>query len=159
KKAIEEAEGAVEQQEERVKKLEELAKNTKDDLQQKEQEHEEAVAAENGHGAQLVDDVEATLENFITETIEKHPATYYMLVLSGQGSGAVGDFLTENSRLFGQSIPDLKKTLTAIQEKKPDFRIHILGLDSCLMGMAEVAYEVRNYVDYLVGAEGFTPNT
>src|SRR5205085_2955495 len=103
-------------------------------------------------------------------TIEHHPAKHYMLVLSGHGSGAVGDFLTGNKRAVGLTIPELREALTAIQdhfrekthEDRPylnDEKIDILGLDSCVMGMVEVAYEVRNYVSYLVGAEGFEPNT
>ena len=34
----------------------------------------------------------------------------------------------------------------------------ILGMDSCLMSMAEVYYQLVGNVDYLVGAEGFEPS-
>src|SRR5207245_995784 len=30
----------------------------------------------------------------------------------------------------------------------------VLGLDSCLMSMAEVAHEVRDYADYFVSSQG-----
>src|SRR5262249_14436350 len=35
----------------------------------------------------------------------------------------------------------------------------ILGLDSCQMSMAEVAFEVSDAVNFMVGSEGFQPNT
>jgi len=37
-------------------------------------------------------------------------------------------------------------------------RLDILGMDSCLMSMAEVYYQLVGSVDYLVGAEGFEPS-
>src|SRR5262249_9508461 len=85
------------------------------------------------------------------------------------------------------SIPILRRALTnarneavtkhLLSGKQP--LLHILGMDSCLMSMAEVGYEVRNatrartggvdkdeaseydagapLVQYLVGSEGFVP--
>jgi len=133
-----------------------------------------AKAAANG-GPEVVDSVETVLTDFVVRTIREHPAEKYMLVLSGHGSGAVGDFLTGSSRFGGLSIPDLKAAMENIcgTLKNEKFlaengtyqpclrrgRIDILGLDSCLMGMAEVAFEVRHFVDYLVGPQGFEPNT
>jgi Clostripain family len=116
---------------------------------------------------ELLESVEETLKRFVAKAITEHPAKNYMLVLSGHGSGAVGDFLTGNSRFFGLSIPGLRQALAAIRKEFPDETfpvsgrktIDILGMDSCLMGMSEVAYEVREYVHFLVGAEGFEPNT
>jgi len=35
--------------------------------------------------------------------------------------------------------------------------IDILGMDACFMSMFEVAFEIRNYVDVLIGAEGLEP--
>lgn len=40
-----------------------------------------------------------------------------------------------------------------------DGRIDILGMDSCLMSMAEVCYQLRGLVSFMVGAEGYEPNT
>ena len=36
-------------------------------------------------------------------------------------------------------------------------KIDILGMDACFMSMGEVAYEIRESVDVLVGAEGLEP--
>jgi Clostripain family len=121
---------------------------------------------------EVVDSVQMALTKFVVETIRHHPAEHYLLVLSGHGSGAVGDFLTGNKRFVGLSIPELREALTVVQEEFQrqifeedersflnDGKIDILGLDSCVMGMVEVAYEVRECVKFLVGAEAFEPNT
>jgi hypothetical protein len=127
------------------------------------------------HQPDTADPVQSVLAEFVIGTIQEHPAEKYMLILSGHGSGAVGDFLTSNSRFSGLSIPDLKDALSDVQSFFADKMFHasdgttqaflengtinILGMDSCLMGMAEVAFEVRGYVDFLIGTEGFEPNT
>jgi len=38
-------------------------------------------------------------------------------------------------------------------EKKTGRRLSILGMDACLMGMVEVAYQVHEYADYIVGSQ------
>src|SRR5262249_39804355 len=77
------------------------------------------------------------------------------------GSGAVGEFLTSDKRFLGLSIPALQRVLRSaadkLAKKGKEKKIDILGLDSCEMSMAEVAYEVRNQVNFMVGAEGFEP--
>jgi cysteine peptidase C11 family protein len=130
------------------------------------------------------------LARFIRWSVNAFPKSKHrMLILSGHGSGAVGDFLTDSNARSGRpnslSIPELAKALRlaqtgyendeATQDKgahedallqgaldlgSPDAKlIQILGMDSCLMGMAEVAYEVRARAEHLVGSEGFLPNT
>ncbi len=123
-------------------------------------EQNKAAVTAQGGGPDVVDSVQATLTNFVVTTIQKSPAEHYILVLSGHGSGAVGDFLSANKRLFGLTIPGLRKALDdAKKQCNLPGKIDILGLDSCLMGMAEVAYEVRDYVEILIGSEGFEANT
>ena len=86
-------------------------------------------------------------------------AAHTMLVLSGHGSGALGDFLTgkePGGRNIETSvtIPLLGRVLKSVA-KRLTRKIDILGMDSCLMSNMEVAYEVSESVDFLVGAEGF----
>ena len=99
------------------------------------------------------------LQRFVEDCIKEHPAEKYLLVLSGHGSGAVGDFLTSERPAGSLSIPDLNKALKEIKKKLKGKKIDILGMDSCLMSMAEVAYELRDSVGLLVGSEGFAPET
>ena len=109
-----------------------------------------------------VDSVKKTLTDFVTAVMKakKFRASRYMLVLSGHGSGAIGDFLTGDKRIFGLTIRALGEVLAGVhapgEKKKP---IDILGMDSCQMSMAEVACEVQDSVQYMIGSEGFQPNT
>jgi hypothetical protein len=51
---------------------------------------------------------------------------------------------------------ELKKVLASVQ-KKLKRKIDILGMDACLMNMAEVAYQVRGSVAFCVGSQEVEP--
>jgi hypothetical protein len=99
-----------------------------------------------------------TIKEFISSTVndKKHSSEYNMIVLSGHGSGAVGDFLPDENPQNALSIPELKRVLSDVLGKNR--KVDILGMDSCLMSTAEVCYELRDVVKFLVGAEGFERN-
>jgi hypothetical protein len=99
------------------------------------------------------------LEQFLTDNIEEaSDEVYNMVVLSGHGSGAVGDFMRSDNPPDFLSIPTLGSVLqSALQKVKG--RIDVIGMDSCLMSMAEVCYELRGLKSILIGAEGFAQNT
>src|SRR5262249_27966966 len=112
------------------------------------------------------------LEAFLKEQVRRLPrAKEYFLILSGHGSGAVGDFLIDSDPTTSLSIPQLARILKgarkvywdAYQEVEADGktrkRIALLGMDSCLMSNAEVCYEIREDANYLVASEGFVANT
>ncbi len=104
------------------------------------------------------------LDAFVSEQVSGLPrAKRYLLVLSGHGSGAVGDFLNDSDPATSLSIPELARILDAARRAyeqkhgtKP--RIDILGMDSCLMSNAEVCFEIREHADYLVASEGWVAN-
>lgn len=54
------------------------------------------------------------------------------------------------------SVPMLGKTCTTIAQML-DHKINILGADACLMAMIEVAYEIRDSVEYFVASEQIIP--
>jgi len=87
------------------------------------------------------------------------------LILSGHGGGAMGGFLTDNDPHGAVSVPGLGRIVAAACRQRQTAtgestrKIGILGLDSCLMSMAEVCCEVWKRADCLVGSEGFTANT
>jgi hypothetical protein len=70
-----------------------------------------------------------------------------IVVLSGHGSGAAGDFLQDEVPKGALSIPRLGALLDGA-------RIDILGLDGCQMSTVEVGYEVRRSVTHLVASQG-----
>src|SRR5947209_1740437 len=98
--------------------------------------------------------------NFVEKCVAEHKADRYMLVLSGHGSGTVGDFLSQGEAgrrrsltviNLGQLIERINRTLLKGR------RLDVLGMDSCLMSMTEVAYMIHKHVKVMIGAEGFEP--
>src|SRR5262249_36744406 len=113
---------------------------------------------------------QSRLRDFIFQSIRNHPADHYMLVLSGHGRGATSGFLHGDSpsSLLGVSLRDLRQVL---DEVKSAFvadgwpcsfagkeKLDVLGFDTCLGSMAEVAYELRDHISLMVATESFTPN-
>jgi X-X-X-Leu-X-X-Gly heptad repeat protein len=116
------------------------------------------------------------LTSFVKWSSRKFPSKWRMLILSGHGSGAMGDFLPDDDARTGQ--PDsltIPRLANALKKAKADIAkwnegrallksggesrlVHVLGMDSCLMGMAEVGHQVKEEVEFLVGSEGFVPN-
>ncbi len=95
------------------------------------------------------------LRQFIIESKENHRAHHYLLILSGHGSGAIGNsFLVDDFPARGLSMAQLSDAL-----RGAGAGIDVLGMDSCGMGMVEIGYELRDSVKYLVASEGFEQNT
>ena len=110
------------------------------------------------------------LKDFISSSILiKGIARHYLLVLSGHGNGLLTDFLSRDIDTPDKlSIPKIRWVLREVKKDMVEnfgakfgdsFKIDILGLDSCMMSMAEIGYELRHYVNFMVGAEGFEPNS
>lgn len=90
-----------------------------------------------------------TLTNFTNWAIDSYPADKYCLVLSDHGSGCVQSVcIDETSSNDALSLPELSQALSAVPEK-----IDVLYFDACLMGMVEVAYQIREYADVMVASE------
>jgi len=120
-----------------------------------------------------VDTTETTyrgvLKDFIASSIIKDGrAAFYLLVLSGHGNGVIDDFLSRDVDIPDKlSIPKIQWVLDEVKQdliskfgdEFDGFKINVLGLDSCMMSMAEIGYELRKYVDFTVGAEGYEPNS
>ncbi len=90
-----------------------------------------------------------TLREFLDWGIKNYPAKHYMVVIQGHGSGP-GGILADKDGIM--SVPDLEKTMKKSQENtgvKPD----ILVLDACLMGNAEVAYQLKDTADIMVASQ------
>jgi len=111
------------------------------------------------------------LEDFMRWSMRSYQPEHRMLILSGHGSGTVGDFLTDDDarqqlQPGSMSIPGVAEAIRKASENNPyldlkdgDDAVDILGLDSCLMSTLEVAVELKGRARLLVASEGFVPNT
>lgn len=108
-------------------------------------------------GPQETDANRAALESFVSTGIRENPSEHYLLILSGHASGVVG----KGDRQPGFSpgalrTLDLGPALRSVQQQTGRV-IDVLGIDACLMGMCEVAWELRDSVRFLVTSEGLAP--
>ena len=100
-----------------------------------------------------------TLKDFVIWTINKYPADKYALVIWNHGAG----WKRKTLGLRGVSFDDTSnKYMTMVQLKSAlsqvGRKIDVLGMDACLMAMMEIAYQVKDYADYLVGSEESEPS-
>lgn len=108
-----------------------------------------------------------TLIDFVEWGMQNHPASKYAVVLWNHGSGwrkrleeepivfksvCVDD--TSNDRLFMREVRSALDTIET-DEQEPD----LVGFDACLMAMVEVAYEIREHADVMVGSEATEPGS
>lgn len=98
------------------------------------------------------------LVDFAQWGMKNYPAKRYTLIVWNHGSGwktsktAITkgisyDFETKNHI----STPELGEAMKAIG------KVDILGFDACLMQMPEVAWEVKDHADFIVGSEQTIP--
>ncbi len=94
-----------------------------------------------------------TLLNFIIFGQTYAPADNYLLILWDHGAGFYGvcfDETSGNDRL----VPEDLATVLSSGAIQP---IDIVAFDACLMGQLELAYEIRNYTDFVVFSEESIP--
>ena len=99
------------------------------------------------------------LVGFTKWSMEKFPAENYMLIVWNHGSGWNKDNMFESSK--GLSYDDVThNNMTTPQIRlalEKIGKISIFSMDACLMQMAEVAYEVKDYADYVIASEETEP--
>lgn len=105
-----------------------------------------------------------TLIDFVEWGMQTYPASRYAVTLWDHGSGwAKGDEdslrfksvcidETDGDRLYMREVRAALDTIET-HEGEPD----LLGFDACLMGMAEVAYEIRQHTGVMVASEKGIP--
>lgn len=101
-----------------------------------------------------------TLYNFISFCLEEYPAERYMIVLSGHAAGTERDYLLKDeSSARSLTFNELKQVFMRVQQERGGKLIDIVGMDNCLMSMAEICYELRGLADIVVGCESFSPTS
>ncbi|MGC9089886.1 MAG: clostripain-related cysteine peptidase, partial [Caldisericia bacterium] len=105
-----------------------------------------------------------TLIDFVTWGYQNYPAYNYLLVLWDHGSGWKNLNLSQSFKWVCYdetnydyiSIVELRTALNSINSTTGK-KLSIVAFDACLMGMIEIGYEIRNYVDIMVASEEVIP--
>lgn len=104
------------------------------------------------------------LYNFVAYCVDRYPKTdHYVLIVCGHGAGIYRDFLLRDNRPDGYlTIFELRQALRWMHNRLRDkhnrrLKLDIFGMDVCLMSMAEVTYELRDYVTIAIGCESYSP--
>jgi hypothetical protein len=106
----------------------------------------------------------ATLSGFADFLRRRYPATNYMLVLWDHGNGwypgygpSRAIFIDEShGHEMGVAGGELAQAMADVKQALGK-RVRILAFDACLMGMIEVAAEVRDACDYMLASEALVP--
>lgn len=93
------------------------------------------------------------LVNFAQWSKKKFPAKRYMLVIWNHGDG----WKTTKGISYDDQTGNHISTPELGQAMKEIGKVDILAMDACLMQMAEVAYEVKDYADVIVASEETEP--
>lgn len=101
----------------------------------------------------------ATLRDFIDWSASNYTADHYGLVVWDHGGGLSGTSWDTNTGVAGQvtnlSVAD---TTYAIQSSVLGTRgLDMVGFDTCLQGMVEQAYDLRNNAQYVVASQNLEP--
>ena len=93
----------------------------------------------------------STLGGFLTWAKKDYPAQNYALILCDHGGGFQGVCQGTSGGVITPAA------LTTALAAAGMTNISLLGFDACLMGMTEVAYQLRNSADVMVASEAYTP--
>lgn len=99
----------------------------------------------------------ATLSDFISWGVTNYPAEEIMLVLWDHGGGWDGAVCWDDTNAYDALTMDEVEIALADAQLSTGKKIDVLGYDACLMAMAEVIYETKEYVDYVVASEEMVP--
>ena len=91
---------------------------------------------------------------------QAYPAKRYMLIVSNHGSGwekSVRGPLQNKGISYDEESGNHINTPQLGAALKEIGKVDVFGTDACLMQMAEVTYEIKDSVDYIVGSEETEP--
>jgi len=92
-----------------------------------------------------------TLADFIEWGVKNYPAEHYFVIISDHGQAWRGA-IQDDSHLAWMSLPDIQKGFSTAQDRT-GVKIDVIGFDACLMANTEVAYQLRDNAQFLVGSE------
>ena len=95
-----------------------------------------------------------TLRNFINYCKANYPADRYQLIIDDHGAGWPGSCSDDLSGAGGLlTLPETREAISSSELQ----RVDILTWHACLMGMTEVAYELRSVCEYMTGCQFVMP--
>ena len=92
------------------------------------------------------------LTDFIVESHREYPAKHTLIIISNHGGGFTGIANDDTSKTV-MSLPDLEKSLKNAKDALGKDKFDIVGFDACLMGQAEVAYQISDHAKIMIGSE------
>lgn len=100
----------------------------------------------------------ATLVDFVRWSVLSYPADRYALIISSHGKGWEGCCWDETSGNDNMNLTEMRSAFAEINAflGRP---LEMIGFDACLMGMTEVAYEIRDYAGIMVASENAEPSS
>ena len=100
------------------------------------------------------------LVDFVSWTKKNYPARRYMLVIWNHGSGWLDPKQSKKSSRgisFDDETGNYIRTMQIGQALREAGKVDVLAFDACLMEMGEVAGEVRDVSDVVIGSEETVP--
>ncbi len=112
------------------------------------------------------------LKNFIEESAKAYPSKKLIVVIWSHGTGVDDSDIYSTKRehyfvpteeieeiaiSFDDSAKDFLDNIELQKALDVDVPIDIIGFDACLMGMFEIAYQLRNKAKFIVGSQFVEP--
>lgn len=112
------------------------------------------------------------LKNFIEESAKDFPSQKLMVVIWSHGTGVDDyNFYEAKRELYFVPQEEIEEIAIATDDAAQDFldnielqkalntsvKIDLLGFDACLMGMFEIAYQLRKHAEVVVGSQYVEP--
>lgn len=94
-----------------------------------------------------------TLISFGEYCMDNYPALHYNFMLSDHGGGWYG-VCWDDTNDDHITMEELKNSFITLKNYRGG-NIEVLSLSACLMGMTEVAYQLKDSVDYFVASESY----
>jgi len=97
----------------------------------------------------------STLSDFIRYCLENSPADYYFLSLANHGTGIYGLCIDDSSNNDDGGILTIDELQQGIYQGIAGLeeKIDVIYLTACEMACFEVAYELKDFVDYLIALQ------
>ncbi|MCS7243295.1 MAG: clostripain-related cysteine peptidase [Candidatus Calescibacterium sp.] len=94
----------------------------------------------------------AFMASVLKEIIKRFPADNIAIFIGDHGAGWEGAIEDDSSNGKFMKIGEIREALESVAQSLGK-KIDVLAFDACLMAMAEVGYELKNAVKYMVASE------